>query len=182
MHLLWHWFCCFFKLGLCSLRCYYTGGSGMISIHYGQQLRFQVSSPRRSLKPFPFLCLKVTRQWKHAAGEPGCSLFLCVYAYNYIYFYVCVCVCVHAFICRFLQNIKQKSKSRFLLEGMGEHQTNPTEWLLNQMGLNGATNYTPVPPLAFWPTSVPIYTHRSRSPQPAAPGEPSSVRWHPNSV
>ena len=72
---------------------------------------------------------------------------------------MCVCACIHALICRFLQDIKQKSKSPFLLEGMGKHQTNPAEWLLNQMGLHGATNNTLVLPLAFWPTSVPLYTH-----------------------
>lgn len=46
--------------------------------------------------------------------------------------------------------------------------TNPTEWLLNQTGLNRDTNNSSVPPLPFWPTSIPLYIPRSRSPQLAA--------------
>lgn len=71
---------------------------------------------------------------------------------------MCVCACIHALICRFLQDIKQKPKLHFLLKRMGKHQTNRTEWLLNQMGLNGATN-TPVPPrLSSPPRSLSTHT------------------------
>lgn len=38
---------------------------------------------------------------------------------------MCGCACIHTLICKFLQD-KQKSQLCFLLEGMGEHQTNPT--------------------------------------------------------
>lgn len=130
MHLLWHWFCCFFKLGFCSFRCCCIGGSGMISIHYGQ-----VSSPRHWLKPCPFLYLKVTRQWKHATGEAGCSLFLWVYACNYIYMFMYVCVCVHAYMLLFVDSCRTSNKNVSPVFCWNGWVTNPTEWLLNRQVL-----------------------------------------------
>lgn len=60
-------------------------------------------------KPFPFLCLKVTRRWKHAAGEPGCSLVLCVCAYDYIYFYISECV--HIYMLLFVDAYRTSNKN-----------------------------------------------------------------------
>lgn len=57
--------------------------------------------------------------------------------------YVCVCMYIFVDSCR---TSNKNLSCVFLLKRMGKHQTNRTEWLLNQTGLNGATNNTPVPP------------------------------------
>jgi len=97
-------------------------------------------------------------------GAPS-SVCLCIELCMYF------CVCGHVYMLLFVDSCRTPNKNLscvLLWEGMGRHQTNPTEWLLNQTGLNGAANKPPVPPLAFWLTSVPLDTHRARSSQPPA--------------
>lgn len=161
----------------------------MISIHYGQEFRFQVSSPRRWLMQLRSLSLFCALKSQGSGSmqqvsQAAPSFYVSTHIIIYTSIYVSVCV----YTCSYLQILAghQKSKSSFLLEGMAERQTNLTEWLWNQTGLKDAENNTPVPPLAFWPTSVPLYTRRSRCPQQhdcfAAPGEPFFIRWHPTSM
>lgn len=97
-----------------------------------------------------------------SAGEPGCSLFLSMHIIIYIYIYMCGCACIHALICKFLQD-KQKSQLCFLLEGMGEHQTNPT----SASSIRQVLTVPCVPP-GFLTHPIPLYAHRSWSPQPTA--------------
>lgn len=68
--------------------------------------------------------------------------------------YVWGCACIHTLICKFLQDFKQKSQLCFFLEGIGEHQTNPTKWLFNQTGLNSIL----CSPLASLPTHPSLCT------------------------
>lgn len=117
MHLLWHWFCSFFKLDLCSLQRYCTWGSGMISIYYGQELRFQVSSSRRWLMQQWGFCLfcALKSQCRASTQQGAPSLCKHIHMYMHItiqyihvaacttisistYVSICVCVCVRAFI------------------------------------------------------------------------------------
>lgn len=82
-----------------------------------------------------------------------------------------MCVCVHVYMLLFLDSCRTSNKNLshvFCWKGWASIRQTQPECLLNQTDLNGATNNSPVPPLAFWPTSIPLYTHRSRSPQPAA--------------
>lgn len=78
----------------------------MISIHYGQEVRFQVSSPRRWL--MHRLSLSVFRALKSqgsgsmqqvSQGAPSFSVSVRIIIY--ISMYACVCAYIHALICRF---------------------------------------------------------------------------------
>lgn len=109
MHLLWHWFCCFFKWDLCSLQHYCSGGSGMISIYYGQELKFQVYSSRHWLMQQWGFCLFCalksqyrvsTQQEKQDAPSLLKHIHMCMHiTIQYIQVVVCIVLFVSIYVC-----------------------------------------------------------------------------------
>lgn len=139
MHLLWRCFCCCFRLALCSF-------GVTLLVHF----RFLPPGTGWSLSLFCALKSQGSENMQQVSqGAP--SFCVCMH----IIIYICVRAYIHAFIYRFLQDIKPKSNPCFLLEGKAEHHINPTQWLLNWIKFNAAVN-TLVQTLAFWPTSSPF--------------------------
>lgn len=108
-------------------------------------------------------------------------LSFCVSMHIIICISVCLWGCACKFVCKFLQDFRQKYQLCFLLEGVDEHQTNPTKWLFNQTDLNSALCSSlaslPTPPLSTH-TDPGLLSHSTDC--FAAAGEMFSVSWKSN--